>query len=66
MKISVNITSLSSEQVKFLSQLGGFTDDQTWESDCEPAGIQEVLDLLMPAGITELCLQLGSAETQSL
>jgi hypothetical protein len=64
MKISVNITSLNHEQVKCLTQLGMFTDDQTWESYCEPADIQEVLDLLVQAGITKLFLQLGSAGTR--
>ena len=60
MKISVNLSALNHEQVKCLSQFGMFTDEnQIWESHCELADIQEVLDLLMQAGITELFLQLG-------
>ena len=32
MKITVNLADLTSEQVKFLSQLGMFRDEQTWEA----------------------------------
>lgn len=59
MKISVNLSPLNNEQVKCLSQLGMFTDDQTWESHCEPADFQEVHDLLVQAGITKVLLRMG-------
>ncbi|HEV3260073.1 MAG TPA: hypothetical protein VG013_24665 [Gemmataceae bacterium] len=59
MKISVNMAPLTNEQVKCLSQLGAFGDDQMWESCCEPEDIQEALALLERAGVYELFLQLG-------
>ena len=34
MKITVNLNVLTQEQVKFLSQLGEFRDDGTWEGEC--------------------------------
>lgn len=51
MKITVNLAALNNEQIKFLSQLGEFQDDQTWESHCDPDESQEAADLLKNAGI---------------
>ena len=51
MKITVDISSLTPEQVKCLSQLGWFMGDETWESHCEPEDFEEVHDLLMRAGL---------------
>ena len=53
MKITVNLSALNNEQVKFLSQLGEF-QDQTWESECDPDEFPEVAVLLKNAGIDKL------------
>ena len=36
MRITVNSTYLTSEQVKCLSQLGEFRGERTWEAACDP------------------------------
>ena len=56
MRITINLASLTNEQVKFLSQLGMFCDDLTWESEFEPEDLQEVIDLLKNAGVCDLWL----------
>ena len=56
MRITINLAALTNEQVKFLSQLGMFCDDLTWESQFEQEHLQEVIDLLKNAGISELFL----------
>jgi len=54
MKITINTTTLSREQMKFLSQLGEFRDDQTWEAECEPQEFLEAVELLRNAGVNNL------------
>jgi len=60
MRITVNTTYLSSEQVKCLSQLGEFRDDQTWEAVCEPQEFEEAVDLLKRAGIEDVFMHFGN------
>jgi hypothetical protein len=59
MKITLNIAHLTSEQVKFLSQLGEFRDDQTWEAACDPDEFQEAVGLLKRAAVDDLFVQFG-------
>jgi hypothetical protein len=59
MKITVNITALTSEQVKFLSQLGMFLDEETWEGGCDPEEFDEAMDWLKRAGITDVFVEFG-------
>jgi hypothetical protein len=59
MKIIVNVTDLTCEQVKFLSQLGAFRDDQTWEASCDPEEFHEAVELLRKAGVDDLFVQFG-------
>ena len=59
MKITVNVAALSGEQVKCLSQLGEFRDDQTWEAACEPEEFLEAVDLLKRAGVDDLFVRFG-------
>jgi hypothetical protein len=59
MKITVNTTALNNEQVKFLSQLGEFRDDQTWEAGCAPEEFLEAIDLLKRAGIEDVFMHFG-------
>ena len=59
MRININLAPLTNEQLKFLSQLGMFCDDQTWESHCEPEDLRETLDLLKRSGICDLHLHLA-------
>ena len=58
MRITINLATLSNEQVKFLSQLGMFCDDDLWESQFEPEDLQDVIDLMKQAGICDLLLHL--------
>jgi hypothetical protein len=60
MKITVNTADLTSEQVKCLSQLGEFRDDQTWEAACEPEEFLEAVDLLKRTGIEDVFVQFGN------
>jgi hypothetical protein len=60
MRITVNTTYLTSEQVKFLSQLGQFRGDRTWEADCDPDEFHEAVDLLKRAGIEDGFVQFGN------
>jgi hypothetical protein len=59
MKITVNLADLTSEQVKCLSQLGIFRDDQTWEAVCDPDEFEEAVDLLKRAGVDDWLVQVG-------
>jgi hypothetical protein len=59
MKINVNLADLTSEQVKCLSQLGQFRDDQTREAHCDPEEFQEAVDLLKRAGIEDVFVRFG-------
>src|SRR5579884_342508 len=52
MKITVNLADLTSEQVKCLSQLGAFRDEQTWEAGCDPEEFREAVGLLKGASWT--------------
>ena len=56
----MNLADLTSEQVKCLSQLGEFRDDQTWEAVCEPQEFEEAVDLLKRAGIEDVFMHLGN------
>jgi hypothetical protein len=60
MKIRVNTTNLNSEQAKFLSQLGTFRDDATWEAACDPDDFEEAVDLLKRSGIEDVFVQFGN------
>ena len=60
MKITVNPADLTNEQVKCLSQLGEFRDDQTWEAACGPEEFHEAVDLLKRAGIEDVFVQFGN------
>jgi len=54
MKFTVNTASLSSVQMKFLSQLGEFRDnDETWVAGCEPHEFEEAMGWLKRAGIKD-------------
>jgi hypothetical protein len=54
----VNTTDLTSEQVKFLSQLGEFRDEgKAWVAGCEPAGFLEAVELLKKAAVKDLFVQ---------
>lgn len=59
MKITVCLAALTSEQVKFLSQLGEFRGERTWEAACEPSEFQEAVELLRKAGVNDLFIQFG-------
>jgi hypothetical protein len=60
MKITVNLADLTSEQVKFLSQLGEFRGERTWEAVCDPDDFEEAVDLLKRAGIEDVFVQFGN------
>ena len=60
MKLIVNLTGLNSEQVKFLSQLGEFRGERTWEAACAPDDSEEAVDLLKRAGIEDVFVQFGN------
>ena len=60
MKIRVNTTNLNSEQVKFLSQLGQFRGEPTWEAHCDPDEFHEAVDLLKRSGIEDVFVQFGN------
>jgi hypothetical protein len=59
MKITVDIAALTSEQVKFLSELGMFPDDDQWESGWDPDEFQEAMEWLKWAGIEDVFEQFG-------
>jgi len=59
MKITVNIADLTNEQVKLLSQMGEFRDDQTWQAACEPEEFREAVDWLKRAGIDDVFVEFG-------
>jgi hypothetical protein len=60
MKITANTTYLTSEQVKFLSQLGQFRGKRTWEAHCDPNEFEEAVDLLKWAGIEDVFMHFGN------
>src|SRR5262249_4462749 len=60
MKITVNLADLTSEQVKFLSQLGEFRGERAWEAHCDPDEFHEAADLLKRAGIEDVFVQFGN------
>ena len=60
MRITVNTTYLTSEQVKYLSQLGEFRGGRTWEAACDPDEFAVAVDLLKRAGIEDAFVQFGN------
>jgi hypothetical protein len=60
MRITVNTAYLTSEQVKFLSQLGEFSGERTWEAHCDADEFEEAVDLLKRAGIEDVFVQFGN------
>ena len=60
MRITVNTTYLTSEQVQSLSQLGQFRGERTWEAHCDPDDFEEAADLLKRAGIEDVFMQFGN------
>jgi hypothetical protein len=60
MRITVNTTYLSSEQIKCLLQLGEFRGEGTWEAGCDPDEFEEAVDLLKRAGIEDVFVQFGN------
>ena len=60
MRITVNTTYLTSEQVKNLSQLGEFRGERTWEACCDPDEFEEAVDLLKWTGIDDVFVQFGN------
>lgn len=60
MKITVNTANLNGEQMKFLSQLGEFRDnDETWVAGCETFEFEEAMQWLKWAGIEDVFVQFG-------
>jgi hypothetical protein len=59
MRITVNTADLTGEQMKFLSQLGEFRGDQTWEAACDPEEFQKAMELLRRAGIDSPIVRRG-------
>ena len=60
MRITVNTTYLTSEQVQSLSQLGQFRGERTWEAHCDPNEFEEAVDLLKWTGIDDVFVQFGN------
>ena len=60
MRITVNTTYLTSEQVKFLSQLGQFRGERAWEAHCDPNEFHQAVDLLKRAGIEDVFMHFGN------
>jgi hypothetical protein len=60
MRITVNTTYLTSEQVKFLSQLGEFRGERTREAACDPDEFEKAVELLNRAGIEDVFVQFGN------
>jgi hypothetical protein len=60
MRITVDLADLTGEQVKYLSQLGEFRDNHTWEAACGPEEFHEAVDLLKRAGIEDVFVQFGN------
>ena len=60
MRITVNTTYLTSEQVKCFSQLGESRSERTWEAACDPDEFHESVDLLKRAGIEDVFVQFGN------
>ena len=58
MKITVKLDTLTSEQMKFLSQLGEFRDE-TWVGGCDPDEFEEAMDSLKRAGIDDVFVEFG-------
>jgi hypothetical protein len=61
MKITVKTAALTSEQMKFLSQLGEFggANDETWVGGCDWEDFWEAVELLRRAGVDDLSIQFG-------
>jgi hypothetical protein len=59
MRITVNTTYLTSEQMKFLSQLGHFRGEGTWEAHCDKDDFEEAVDHLKRAG-TNVFVRFGN------
>ena len=57
MKITVNTTSLTNEQMKFLSQLGEFRGDDKWVAGCDADEFDEAMELLKNAGMDDVFVQ---------
>jgi hypothetical protein len=60
MKITVNLADMTSEQVKYLSQLGQFRGERAWEAHCDQGGFHETVDLLKRIGIDDVFVQFGN------
>lgn len=60
MKITVNLDGLNNEQMKFLSQVGEFRGEQTWEARCDPDEFEEAVSFLKRAGIEDVFVQFGN------
>ena len=60
MKIAVNLADQTSEQLKYLSQLGEFRGGRTWEAACDPDEFAVAVDLLKRAGIEDAFVQFGN------
>ena len=58
MKITVTTDNLTNEQMKFLSQLGGFNDN-LWVGGCDPEEFDEAMDWLKWAGIDDVFVEFG-------
>jgi len=54
------LQTLTSEQVKFLSQLGEFRGERTWEAHCDPDDFEEAVNLLKRTGIEDVFVQFGN------
>jgi len=59
MKMTVKTTTLNNEQMKFLSQLGMFLDDDMWEAGCDADEFDEAMDRLRWAGIVDVFVEFG-------
>jgi hypothetical protein len=58
MRITVNTSDLTSEQVKCHSQLGEFRGERTWEAACDPDDFEEAVAL--EAGIEDVFMHFGN------
>ena len=61
MKITVKTTTLTNEQMKFLSQLGEFRgdNDETWVGGCDADEFEEAMEWLKWAGIEDVFVEFG-------
>src|ERR1051325_4319617 len=64
MTITINLDTLTPEQVKFLSQLGMFQGEATWKATCEPEEFDEAVELLKRAGIDDVFVEWGERKNR--